>query len=178
VRQVGAILGIEIDRRTQHNVNISTHKEWDSRPLSIYFTGFSSQGDGACFEGSYRYALGATAKHAKPGAKITIREYAPVDQELHRIADALQALQRKNFYKLTARVKHRGHYYHSLCTEIDVEGAHDTATEDTLAELLRDFMHWIYRQLEREHDYIMSDECVDESILANEYTFDEDGHRI
>ena len=59
----------------------------------IWFSGFWSQGDGACFEGRYAYA---------PRASLRIRDYAPRDTELHRIADALQALQRLNFYQLTA----------------------------------------------------------------------------
>jgi hypothetical protein len=141
---------------------------------AIYYSGFSSQGDGACFEGSYSY---------KAGLKKAIRAYAPKDAELHRIADALQDLQRKHAYRLVARVKHRGHYYHSCCTVIDVWDAEtdrpiDATAGDALCELLRDFMDWIYRQLEREADYLLSDESVDETIRANEYTFTEDGRRF
>ncbi len=47
-----------------------------------------------------------------------------------------------------------------------------------MCELLRDFAHWIYRQLEQEWDYQNTDEQVDESIQANEYEFDEDGVRV
>jgi hypothetical protein len=36
-------------------------------------------------------------------------------------------------------------------------------------------MRWIYRQLEAEYDYRMSAESVEESILINEYEFDENG---
>lgn len=50
-----------------------------------------------------------------------IREYAPQDTELHRIADALQAIQRRNFYQLRADASHRGHYYHEYCMAISVE---------------------------------------------------------
>jgi len=46
----------------------------------IWFSGFGSQGDGACFEGHHR--------HAK-AAPRNIRAYAPQDGELQRIADAL-----------------------------------------------------------------------------------------
>ena len=61
----------------------------------ILFRGFGSQGDGACFEGSLSYARG--------GAKA-IRPHAPKDTELIRIADVLQAVQRKNIYQLTANI--------------------------------------------------------------------------
>lgn len=147
------VIGIEIDK--------------------IYFSGFWSQGDGACFEGSYAYAKG--------GAKV-IREHAPQDAELHRIADALQALQRANFYALQASVRQRGRYSHEQCTVIDVSDkdgyAPSAETHDALADLLRDYMRWIYRQLEAEWEYQNADEQVDEAIRANEYTFTEDGARF
>src|SRR5690349_7069500 len=61
--QCGKILGIRIDK--------------------IYFSGFWSQGDCAQFEGDYSYAKGSTK---------AIREYAPKDETLHKIADTLQAI--------------------------------------------------------------------------------------
>ena len=48
---------------------------------------------------------------------------------------------------------------------------------DSLIETARDYMRWIYKQLEKEYDYQNSDECVDENILANEYTFEINGTR-
>ena len=94
----------------------------------------------------------------------------------------MTALQEANGSRLRAIVKHSGHYYHSRCTDIDVidsetGDATDTQADTALAELLRDFMTWIYRQLETEHDYQLSDETVDESIRANEYEFTESGKR-
>mgnify|MGYP000137187007 CR=1 FL=1 len=53
---VGALLGIRIDT---HTVRTSRGREYQE--TCIWFSGFSSQGDGACFEGSYRYAKGAPA---------------------------------------------------------------------------------------------------------------------
>ncbi len=43
--------------------------------------------------------------------------------------------------------------------------------EETVIEALRDLALWLYRQLEREYDYLTSDEAVDEAITANAYTF-------
>lgn len=137
---------------------------------SIYFSGFSSQGDGACFEGSYYY---------KAGSVKAIKSEAPKDTELHRIAGELYALQRKYFYRLQASVKHQGLYSHEFCTQIDVEcsdGAYPgIETADALTEILRDFMRWIYRQLKQEFDYLTSDEAIEETIKANEYEFTKDG---
>ena len=65
----------------------------------VWFRGFSSQGDGASFEGQY--------SHAKGAAK-GIRAHAPKDRELHRIADELQDAQRRNFFQLNASIRQRG----------------------------------------------------------------------
>jgi hypothetical protein len=45
----------------------------------------------------------------------------------------------------------------------------------TVRELLRDLMRWIYRTLEAEHDYQLSDENAAETIEANEYEFTASG---
>ena len=47
-----------------------------------------------------------------------------------------------------------------------------------LIEALRDLARWLYRQLESEYDYLSSDEVVDETIAANEYTFTARGRRF
>ena len=141
----------------------------------IWFSGFWSQGDGACFEGHYR--------HAK-GARTQIRAYAPKDAELHRIADCLEAVQRRNFYQLLATVTHRGRYYHEHCMAIAVERDSPTGqdmtrdAEDIVIEAMRDLARWLYRQLEREYDGQTSDASIDDAICANAYTFTEEGRRF
>ena len=50
--------------------------------------------------------------------------------------------------------------------------------EEVVIEALRDLARWLYRQLEREYDYLSSDEVVDEAIIANGYTFTEAGQRF
>jgi hypothetical protein len=168
--QCGAILGIEIASRNQKCILTGAKpREWIDRSPAIYYSGFWSQGDGACFEGSYRYAKGAAKK---------IREHAPQDSELHRIADELQELQRKNFYKITASTKHRGHYYHSGCMSVDVDGCDSDCDSEhyaAIVQLMRDFADWIYSQLEKEWEWTNADEQVDESIRCNEYEFTEEG---
>lgn len=150
-KQIGQILGIHIN--------------------NIYFSGFCSQGDGACFTGSYSYSKKAHKK---------IREYAPKDEELHCIADRLFDLQSKHFYGINAEVEHRGHYYHEMCTYISVYSVFTDGllyydlTED-VKDVLRDFMRWIYRQLEKEYEYMTSDEAIAETLRINEYDFTIEG---
>lgn len=157
IKQIGSMLGIDID--------------------DVYFSGFSSQGDGACFTGHYAY---------NPGALPAVMREYPSDTELHQVARDLQTIQRAWFYQLTAAVRHQGHGFHEYCTLIDVRTDDDvtgydrdiTPAEDGIAEALRDFMRWSYRRLEREYDWLMSDEQVDESMICNEYEFTEDGEIV
>lgn len=161
--QIARILGIDLCTKTVKLMGGGTRQE-----PNIMFSGFWSQGDGACFEGNYSYAKGAAKK---------IRQYAPQDVYLHKIADGLQDVQRRNFYKLSATVRHRGHYVHEMCTEIDVYDNPSEANAEMVIELLRDFMRWIYKTLEKECDYLTSDESTDENIRCNAYEFCEDGSR-
>ena len=141
----------------------------------VHFSGFHSQGDGASFAGSYRHARGA------PKA---IRAHAPRDEELHRIADKLQAAQRKNFYQLTAGIRQRGNYCHEYSMAIEVERDSPTCqpptdgAEDAVIEALRDLARWLYRQLRSEYEHQTSDAAVDEIVAANELTFTADGRRF
>jgi len=155
-KTIGALMGIEIE--------------------NIYFSGFSCQGDGALFEGYYSYR-----KESVKAVKGHIGT-SPADLELIRIAEELSKFQRRFFYTVEATVKQSSHHYsHKYCTTIDGADQHgDLNHEDDeeLAVILRDFMEWIYRQLESEHDYQNADEQVDENIKANEYTFTEEGARF
>lgn len=159
------LIGIELDQRPYKTVGGGTRTE-----PAIYFSGFSSQGDGACFEGMYRY---------KKGAVKAVKDETD-DAELIRIAQGLQDVQRRYFYKLRAECRHRGHYSHSGCMDVEVGHADDlsrdlSGAEADIRQLMRDFADWIYKQLEAEHDYLMSDEQVDDSLTANGYEFIEDG---
>jgi hypothetical protein len=169
-QSIAAILGIRFRTRTVRLMGGGTRQD-----PCIWFRGFWSQGDGACYEGVWRHARGAAAR---------LRAYAPQDAQLHGIADRLQAIQRRNFFQLRAEISHHGHYTHEYSMRISVErdspvGQDMTPdAEDIVTEALRDLARWLYRQLEREYDYLTSDEAVDESLRANDYTFTEAGRRF
>ncbi|MBN9011292.1 MAG: hypothetical protein J0H63_14695, partial [Rhizobiales bacterium] len=105
--EICRILGIELRTHSVRLMGGGTRQK-----SCIWFTGFSSQGDGACFEGSYRYESKSPRR---------IREHAPQDAELHRIADCLFEIQRDNFFQLHAGISHRGRYCHAYSMEISVE---------------------------------------------------------
>jgi len=165
-----AILGVRLKTRPVRLYAGGTRQQ-----SCIWYRGFWSQGDGACFDGAYSYVKD-TARH--------IRDHAPQDAELHRIAGALQSIQRRNFYQLQAEIRHRGYYYHEHCMAISVERdsqtyRHMTAdAEDGIVEALRDLARWLYSQLEREYEHQTSDIVIDEMMLANDYSFTAAGRRF
>ena len=142
---------------------------------NIWFRGFSNQGDGASFDGTYRYALDAAR---------AIRSYAPNDETLHAIADELQQAQQRNFYQLGALFRQSGRYYHEYTMAIEVERGSPTGqdmtddAEGAIVEAIRNLARWLYRQLEREYDYLASDAAADEAIADNRWTFTEAGVRF
>lgn len=121
--------------------------------------------------------------HWQPATVRRIRKYAPQEHELHRIADALQAVQKRNFWQLQAEISHRGRYCHPYSMDITVTRNSPTGqamtadAEAAVSEVLRDLAFWLYRQLENEYDWLTSDAAVDEALLINEYTFTEAGLR-
>ena len=153
------------------------------------FSGFWSQGDGASWTGSYR-AIKGFDKRSEPTYDLApqkIREHAPKDEELHRIADELCLLARI-YNPVWARVGRYGsHYVHSstMCVseweywdeDIGFEGVDEAIAyliEETLLTQFRALADWLYSTLEKEHEYLTSDEAVIESLKANEIEEDED----
>lgn len=159
------IIGIEL--RT-HEVKLMSGKT--RRDLNVLYSIGYCQSDYASFEGTYDYKATAPAK---------IREYAPQDEELHRIADELTEIQVRNAFGLRAEITNRGsrgyasievHDRRNECRDLG-DAKHEVVS------LIHDLERWLYRQLRNQSDYIYSDEAVDDSITANEYMFDEEGNR-
>lgn len=179
--RIGSIIGIEFKTHPVKLMGGTTRHD-----PSVYWSGFSSQGDGACFEATYSYQKGSVAKlaaEAPPGEGDDFKGNNTINQ----IAKGLADLQKAHGYKLMAYVSARGNSSHSSSMTVDVykgdtdletsANPRDFAAGAEVTQLLRDFADWIYQQLEAEYEYQTSDETVDEMIRANEYEFDEDGHR-
>ncbi len=151
------LLGIELDR-----------KDKGSSP-AIWFQGFYTQGSGSSFDGYYSY---------EKGCLKSIKKEFPSDEDLHKIAADLVAIQGPEAYKLTARIKSSG-----CSTPISVEVGHaewaypdlKDGSEDGIEQAMRDFNSWIFSSLEKEYEFLMSDEVVKDRLLDNEREFDEDG---
>ena len=174
--RLGEMIGLNIRTRLAKLMGGGTRME-----PQVYYSGFSSQGDGASYVGSYAYKAGGVKALASEAPCGTDKGHEG-NNEVNRIARELQAVQRNHFYRIQANVSAgRGRYSHSHTMDIDVDRADSVDMSDddieTVKDLLRDFADWIYRSLEREYEYQNSDEVIDENIRANEYEFTEEGDR-
>ena len=168
--------GICVDTRDVRTVSGKTVTK-----LSIYFSGFWSQGDGACFEG-----------RVDDWPKFFAAAGCPELTDLYeKLTDPL-----------SLSWTHSGHYYHSNSVSFDNEllatNPHDEdedpfqhsvweqvsqaglvfdKREEDFIEFIRGLMDQLYKDLEEEHDYLTDDERVVEYILdhcEDELVEDED----
>lgn len=175
--RMGGLMGIEIGARHRRTTANNTVQY-----PAIYYSGFASQGDGASFYGLYT--------HEPKAVENITAECGGTDAELIRIATELTALQVRVKMEhgglLQAKIVTQGgntNYMHSGCMQLEsVEVApwpeediplYLEGEETTLRTLMRDFANWIYKRLNEEHDYQMSDEVIDEQL--GQYVFKEDG---
>lgn len=140
----------------------------------IMFSGFWSQGDGATFNGCINPLR-------------FLRKHFPKDYPMLRKVVGLGG-------RVHLAWKHSGHYYHEYSNSfnLDVEGFeylivkptdfHEQVVasldnklqeeldtfEDDAVPLIRGYMKQLYRELQKEYDYLTSDEVVSETIIANE----------
>lgn len=145
---------------------------------NMYFRGFWSQGDGAMFE----------------------YDYLNDKLRLEFINQLSLSPMRKDWLinntTISGKGKHHGRYHHekscdhNIYWEVDNgDLAYGTLLYDWLDSFAADFEEFVidkyedlcyelYKALEEEYEYLNSDEVVDETIMANEYDFDEDGDRF
>lgn len=140
----------------------------------MYFSGFWSQGDGACFEGRVQ------------DSELFMKNFEGYPMIRKLIADG---------GSVYLSVSHDGHYYHENCTRwnyevesfnqilpaptefhVNVIAALDdklfeevSSFEDEAIEFMKDKMRELYSRLSDEYDYLTSDEVVAETIVANEW---------
>ena len=155
----------------------------------MYFSGFSRQGDGACFEGR-------------------VEDWSLFLPKVEITNDVLVEFIRNHW---SFRVEHSGRYYHENCTFFSTDmpnpdgesddwflerygpypwdaddirskawlavlrGFDFSSMEEMFRDAFKDHMRQLYKNLEKEHDYLTSDEVVWESLEANEMTDELEG---
>ncbi len=146
----------------------------------IYFRGFWSQGDGAMFEGSPNEDI---LNFITPGYN---------NQQYQKNWSRVIKLIKNGDINIYGSFKQSGHYYHSksYSDNLETEFTNDwqyknysnieDICEDILYEIrehYEDICNKIYDSLEQGYEYYTSREAIEESIIANEYEFTEDGEQ-
>ena len=130
---------------------------------AISYSGFSSQGDGASFVGSW-YPEDVKADQA--------REHAPNDEPIREASEYLGALAAKLAGANDAGIKIARHYgaHYSHEHSVGFEFGEDFPQDDTetFTKQSRDLMRWIYRNLEAEYAYQTSDDTIRERLIEDE----------
>ena len=134
----------------------------------INFTGFSSQGDGASFT-SGEINIEKVLRHLRVFSKY--RRYIPSDN--------------MDYYIKVSRTSSM--YYHEKTVTVD-DFIHYTNTEnqtnklyeiiELIRELVKEKSREIYKDLQQDFDYLTEDAQVRETLLINEYDFDENGRIV
>lgn len=150
---------------------------------TIYWSGFWSQGDGACFtckrvdtDKLAAYCLGT----------LDVSEFGDTLEKLRPAFDAHELdwlTYLDAFSDFSFSVCSVGRYTHENSASLDCDGYSrselvDDAIErfrEVCEELRRDICRAIYSALEQEFEYQTADEQIDEVIRANEFEFTEDG---
>lgn len=138
--------------------------------VDIQFSGFYCQGDGASFTATW---CGEGVDEEK------LREYAPQDEALHSLAITLKRIadsseEGRGQAGLSRASRHPVHEY---TIRFNFEGVRES-DEEEFKESARKAMRWVYAQLRALYEHEISDEAVEENIIANGYEFYADGRRV
>ena len=169
------------DINTDHDWSEFSREYWQDDKLpelgfdnaQIAFSGFWSQGDGASFTATVN-----AGKFIK-AHKLTRR--------FRRLVNILQ-----HGWSVIGRVYRTSHHYsheYTVTTEMETDYYSDNTKrqdrvetqvkelEEIILSEVRDLSRQIYRELEKEYEYLVSDEAIAETIRSNEYEFDKNGNQ-
>lgn len=156
--------------------------------FKIYYSGFASQGDGACFTGHWEPAWVELDKLKEWVPDNDPAKFGTFAQEQHALWKLLKAAGveddegqedtdgQLNFLAGHVRLTKNGRYYHenSIDYEYSYEGW-NRILEENFEEWCKDLMKMIYRELESDYEYATSREAALELLECNEYDFNDKG---
>lgn len=145
-------------------------KEKGFNDVEIFFSGFWSQGDGACFD----------CKSFDQGKLIEALKDRIEDKRYRQYKRLIPKLD------MGVCIETLGHHYcHGRTRKLSIEfyasGKHRRAIvlvesfQEDLENLRLDWCNKIYHDLEKEYEYLTSDEAIKESIECNDLEFHENG---
>jgi hypothetical protein len=135
----------------------------------IWFSGFCSQGDGACFD-----------------AEIDLNELINWVADKNKYKHLIPFIEEGTISASIGKTSYANHYNHERTRYVELE--HPFYSErcprsfklcselqEELEEIRYDLSRELYRALEKEYEYLTSDELIEERLEINEVQFTEDG---
>lgn len=157
---------VEIDNWHEPVTEIFTEKleKLSYTETKTYFSGFWSQGDGACFEG-----------------KVYLLNWLKAHKKLSQFKNLVTYLKEQGDDYLT--IKQTGHYYHSrsmaVVDEVHTETQKQSDELSQVIELIEAEIEEVsdeyYKDLENYYNELTSDEAVKEALIDNDYEFRANG---
>jgi hypothetical protein len=166
--------------------------------IDISYTGFWSQGDGASFTSDTidtRKLFNAAGIKSTDALNMEVENRDDKDKEFYDLLDTLEDIGHLDRIRITPEelkvTIERGssNYYHenTVSAKIEIwdepEGWEDPGRfiedlEKEITNFIRGKCKELYSSLEKEYDYLTSDEAVKETLIDNDYEFDEEGNQI
>lgn len=141
----------------------------------ILYSGYSVQGDGACFTGTYHYRLDWRKALANLEEGMVSEQWK---EELNRIGEALDTIH-SDGGPVTCEIVHdKGHYVHSYTIHAEPSSNDpgvDVELIDDLTDELQNLAYSMWHQISEEERSLSSDEAVDEGLSELGYGFDVKG---
>jgi hypothetical protein len=144
-------------------------KNYGFEDVKIYFSGFWSQGDGACFISK----------------DINLPLLAEKLNFSTREINVIKALQEQGY--IYSEHTHKGNYYYEYSTYFTIYDGYTRAAwkhiinivarlEIAIKNLIIELSKDIYRDLQAEYEYLTSEDSILETLEANNYEFTKDGN--
>ena len=166
--------------------------------IDISYTGFWSQGDGASFTSDTidtRKLFNAAGIKSTDALNMEVENRDDKDKEFYDLLDTLEDIGHLDRVRITPEelkvTIERGssNYYHENTVSAKIEiwdepegweepGRFIEDLEKEITNFIRGKCKELYGSLSKEYDYLTSDEAVKETLIDNDYEFDEEGNQI
>lgn len=155
----------------------------------IYFNGFYCQGSGSSFDGSVdmkkMFACIETGSWKEEFPTLELRFMDLKDKNERRIRKAIMDGLIDCSAGISCSNRETSVRANLDWDTTDCSGMKDRSNIDSYLEAFEEYLqdvadelnNHLFRSLEKEYEWLNSDEQVDESIISNEYEFTEDGER-
>ena len=149
--------------------------------VDIYWSGFWSQGDGACFTGLWNALwldmLDSATDYTSADRAKEITAYPEEVRGLYKLLSTVEDDETDSPIVTKCTLTHRGSYSRSNSVMFDFDTG-PYAPDDAMHEFkewCQDLMHMIYKDLEAEYEWVTGEEYAVEAIEINDYNFNKEG---